>query len=793
MVRNKRKILIVDDSVTILKAIKGLISDSFVYEPYFAVSFEEAKSLIQEHKFFTAILDLELPDSTSGEIVDYAIVNQIRPIVLTGTFNESLRKQILRKPIVDYIVKNSIEDIKTSLNIAENLTYFDQKVVLLVDDSKLARMQLRQLFEVLSFYVVEAASGNEAIEKIKEMPQIDVITIDYEMPGMDGLQLIQKIRTMANLVQPMIFAVSSSESELDKAKFLKNGANDYFIKPAHKEEFNHKLGNYLRIITQHEELLKSQRVVAEYNRALSVGSYVTKADMKGNITFVSDKFLELTGYSREELLGQPHNKFRHPNTPKTMFKELWRTILNKEIWSGVLKNSKKNGDVFYARTTIIPILNADEEIVEFVALRDDVSELIASQKKLQTHFKTDILTSLGNRVKLLDDLELSDYPLIALINISGFKDINEELGYRFGDEVLIWLGSLIHTFSIQNSIEVYRLNGDEFAIFSPNMIFSDFKNLCVQINQKVAEIPCIIEGQTLSIKIMIGIADGKVDTLLHADMALKEAKTSSNTIEVYHETIKASQEYKNRLLWKAKIIDGIKNDLFIPYFQPIIDNQTGVINKYEALIRLKNNDEVITPIHFLEVAKKSRHYFELTMVMIRKTFQIFMENDLEFSINLSVEDIENEEVILYLRNKLYEYPGIQKRLTIEIVESEGIENFEEMNLFIEQMNKIGCKIAIDDFGTGYSNFEYLMNMNIDYIKIDGSLIRGIGLNSNNYDVLESIVGFAKKNNIKTIAEFVSNQELFTYVKKLGIDYSQGYYIGEPMENLSINNFDETII
>ncbi|MBV5320420.1 MAG: EAL domain-containing protein [Sulfuricurvum sp.] len=783
MVRNKRKILIVDDSVTILKAIESLITDTFVYAPYFASSFEEAKVLIEKHKFFTAILDLELPDSLTGEIVDYAIVHQIRPIVLTGTFNEALRRQILRKPIVDYIVKNSIEDIKNSLALAENITYFDQKVVLIVDDSKLARMQLRQLFEVLSFYVVEAASGNEAIEKIKDMPQIDVITIDYEMPGMDGLELIRKIRTIGELVQPMIFAVSSSESELDKAKFLKNGANDYFIKPAQKEEFNHKLGNYLRIVTQREELLKSQRIVDEYNRALSVGSYVTKGDDKGIITFVSEKFLDLTGYTKEELLGKPHNIFRHPNTPKTMFKELWRTILNKEIWSGVLKNSKKNGDVFYARTTIIPILNANEEIVEFVALRDDVSELIASQKKLQTHFKTDILTSLGNRVKLLDDLELSDDPIIALINIAGFKDINGEFGYRFGDEVLVWLGSLIHTFSLQNPIEVYRLNGDEFAVFSPHMTLADFKNICIQINQKVIETLCVIEGHTVPIKIMIGLSEGKVDTLLHADMALKEAKTSSNNIEVYHETIKASQEYKNKLLWKSRIIDGIKNDLFVPYFQPIIDNQTGIINKYEALIRLKDSEGVIAPIHFLEVAKKSRHYFELTMLMIRKTFQVFVDNDLEFSINLSVEDVENEEVILYLRNKLYEYPGIQKRLTIEIVESEGIENFDEMNLFIDQMTKMGCKIAIDDFGTGYSNFEYLMNMNIDYIKIDGSLIRGISLNSNNYDVIESIVGFAKKNNIKTVAEFVSNNELYTYVKQLGIDYSQGYYIGEPMEHL----------
>jgi CheY-like chemotaxis protein len=318
----KKKILIVDDSPTILNAVKSLIDESYVYTPFYASTFEQTRQLIEEHQFFVAILDLELPDAASGEIVDYAISHKIHSIVLTGTFNETLRKQILRKQIVDYIVKNSLEDIKNALSIAETLTFFDQKTVLIVDDSRLARMQLRMMFEALSFFVLEAASGSEALEKIADLPHLDIITIDYEMPGMDGVELIQKIRKMTKILQPIIFAVSSSESELDKAKFLKNGANDYFIKPAQKEEFNHKLGNYLRIVTQHDELIKSQRVVDEYNRALSVGSYVTKGDLQGVITFVSEKFAELTGYSAEELIGKPHNIFRHPNTPKTTFKEL---------------------------------------------------------------------------------------------------------------------------------------------------------------------------------------------------------------------------------------------------------------------------------------------------------------------------------------------------------------------------------------------------------------------------------------------------------------------------------------
>lgn len=781
----KKKLLIVDDSTTILKAAQSLIGDTFMYETVFASTYAEARQKILEDKFFAAILDLELPDAKSGEVVDFAIAHHIHTIVLTGTFNPDLRKQILKKPIVDYIVKNSLEDIKNALEVAKNLTYFDSKIALVVDDSKLARMQLRQMFEILSFYVIEASSGTEALEKVANSPQIDIITIDYEMPGMDGMELIQKIRNMLNIVQPVIFAVSSDEAELSKVKFIKNGANDYFIKPAHKEEFNHKLGNYFRILSQHEELIRSQKVIDEYNRALSVGSYVSKADPDGIITFVSDKLIELTGYRKEELVGHSHSIFRHPNTPKSVFQDMWNTIENKNIWSGILKNCKKNGEVFYARTTIIPIFDSGGGIVEYVALRDDVSELIASQQKLQSHFQTDLLTSLNNRIKLLDDLEISIKPIVALFNICGFKEINAEYGYRIGDELLVQVARILSKFTLNHPILLYRLNGDEFAIVSSEIGLGLFTDLCRDIIAEVEKAPIRIESFLLETKIKAGIAVGNSEVLLHADIALKESKTLNQPIVVYDDTIKASLEYKNNLLWKSKIINGIKNDLFLPYFQPIVDNHNGTIHSYEALIRLRDdNGNVITPFHFLDVAKKSRYYFELTMLMIRKTFELFKDNDLKFSLNFSVEDIKNDDVILYFRNMLYEYSGIQKRLTIELVESEGIENFEEVTHFIAQMKGMGCKIAIDDFGTGYSNFEYLMQLDVDYIKIDGSLIRKVAESASSYDVVETIVAFAHKNKIKTAAEFVSDEAVFIQVKKLGIDYSQGYYFAEPTEHLA---------
>jgi EAL domain-containing protein (putative c-di-GMP-specific phosphodiesterase class I) len=204
------------------------------------------------------------------------------------------------------------------------------------------------------------------------------------------------------------------------------------------------------------------------------------------------------------------------------------------------------------------------------------------------------------------------------------------------------------------------------------------------------------------------------------------------------------KEYENNMRWTKKIKKAIKNDKIVIFFQPIIDNASEKINKYECLIRLiDEDDKVITPYFFLNIAKKAKLYKQLTKIVIQKSFENFRENDFEFSINLS------------------------------------IENFYEIQKFIKNIKALGCRIAIDDFGTGYSNFEYLMRLEADFIKIDGSIIKEILHNKNSEIITNVIVDFAKKMNIQVIAEFVENKEIFEKVKELGIESSQGYYFSEP--------------
>jgi EAL domain-containing protein (putative c-di-GMP-specific phosphodiesterase class I) len=223
---------------------------------------------------------------------------------------------------------------------------------------------------------------------------------------------------------------------------------------------------------------------------------------------------------------------------------------------------------------------------------------------------------------------------------------------------------------------------------------------------------------------------------------------------------------------------GISQNSITPFFQPIITNSNGAIEKYECLVRLLDNNKVISPFNFLELSKRSKLYPQITKCVIDKSFSHFDKRNEEFSINICLDDILNPETTNYIFDKIDQYNN-GNRIVFELLESEQFEDRKEVLEFINQVKKRGCKIAIDDFGTGYSNFDYILRIQADYLKIDASLIKKINTDINSQIITETIVNFSQKLNIKTIAEFVHNEDVYRKVKMMGIDYSQGFHLGEP--------------
>ena len=336
-----------------------------------------------------------------------------------------------------------------------------------------------------------------------------------------------------------------------------------------------------------------------------------------------------------------------------------------------------------------------------------------------------------------------------------------------------------------NKYSLYRIYSDEFAILADNEEREHFIRFIKLIVDFVSSSPLLIKGKEIYVQMSFSLSFEEKNSIKKTANIIKRYSKVNKDVHIYDKKLEIEKIYEKNIMWTRKLKKAFESDNIVPYYQAIFNIKTNKIEKYEALVRLIDEQGIaISPYYFLDIAKKSKQYLKLTKEVIKKSFEYFKDKDYEFSINLTLEDIKSKNISSYVMEMLKEYDNASK-VVFEIVESEGIEDFSQVNSFIDAVRALGCKIAIDDFGSGYSNFEYLIKLNADYIKIDGSLIKDILVNKNNEEIVITIVDFAKRQGFKTIAEFVSSKEIFDRVKELGIDYAQGYYISEPKPEIII--------
>ncbi len=405
-------------------------------------------------------------------------------------------------------------------------------------------------------------------------------------------------------------------------------------------------------------------------------------------------------------------------------------------------------------------------------------------EELRRQLYTDTLTGLANRQSLVEEIGRMEQGALLILNIDAFKEINDFFGHVAGDAILIELGerlnNLIH---IDSNVTLYRLSGDEFALLiAQEMRHEELESFAKALVHNVEGMLFSYEQNDIGIRVTIGAALQVKGVLEKADIALKVARKARRPYAVYSREMKIEKLYQENMAWVSTLRYAIENDTVQPYFQPFF-SADGTLAGYECLVRLIDSEgELALPGSFLEVAKQSRHAAELTRIMVRKCCAYFAQNDTLFSVNLSVQDMLDDHVVAYIKKSVLEF-NVADRIVFEILESEGIENYREVGRFIAEMKVLGCRIAIDDFGSGYSNFEHLMQLDIDYIKIDGSLIRNLDVDANARVVVETVVGFAKKLKIQTVAEYIHSEAVFETAKSLGVDRFQGFYLGKPEAEL----------
>jgi len=374
---------------------------------------------------------------------------------------------------------------------------------------------------------------------------------------------------------------------------------------------------------------------------------------------------------------------------------------------------------------------------------------------------------------------------MMLLDINRFSTINNIYGGKVGDKVLKSIASILDNFKDEGYI-AYRVSADQFALIieqkniskdiqSPQIILDKITNKAIEM--VVNDTPIDI-NLTATIGIVENIENSKL--LEYADMTLKYAKKTYQPFVVYSPELKIKKNYQKALDALTLVKTALKEDRLIPFFQPIVKSNEVT---YECLVRIIKDGEIISPFFFVDEIKHTSYYTELTKTMIDKSFEYFKDKKNSFSINLSFEDILNTHIIDHIKQKL-KTTKMNKQLILEILESESIENFEIVKLFIKEMKSLGVRIALDDFGSGYSNFTYLHELNPDYLKIDGSLIKDIHTNDKSHIIVKTIVSFAQELGIKTIAEYIHNKDVYKKVVDLDIDGHQGYYLGEPKYSIT---------
>ena len=435
---------------------------------------------------------------------------------------------------------------------------------------------------------------------------------------------------------------------------------------------------------------------------------------------------------------------------------------------------------------IIAIIGAIVMLLLTYLKERDNKKLKITKASLLYQTSHDVLTGLLNRFSLENTLKQQQKYLLFLIDIDGFKHINDLYGTDIANTLLKEFAALIKKMKIKNlTTSYYRIGGDAFVVLSQPLALKQAVHTAKKWRDQIISHSFCIKNIEISVNVKIAI-NNVYPLLENADIGLKEIKSANEkNIMVYSQKLKLREKIQNNINILNLTKEALRNNMVHAFFQPILNLQSQKIEKYEALVRIiKKDGTIIPPISFLGVIETTPLYYDITENMINNIIKIAQDNNgYRFSLNLSMQDIHNEKLMNMLFYELKQSRTNGANIDIELLETQNLYDIKVVQAFIDKAHKFGCKILIDDFGTGYSNFAYLSQLDIDVLKIDASIVKNILTNDKMMQTIKAIVQFAKALNIQTVAEFVDNQEVLDEIEKIGIDYAQGYLIGKPSATL----------
>ncbi len=608
--------------------------------------------------------------------------------------------------------------------------------------------------------------------------------IDLPVQGSD------EVSRLASSMQTMLHHLTNSRQEvLDLAHSLE----DKVLERTHDLALlNDELKDEIR---ERKKVEQDLRLASKYLEITQEALVIT--DPEGTILEVNDAFVTMAGYTRDEIVGQNPKILKSGKHDQKFYLKMWENLLSKGHWQGEIWDRRKNGNIYPKWLSISAVKDNNNKTTNYIALSTDITTIKDTEEKLEKLAHYDPLTGLTNRLlfhnRLQHDLAVSkreqkDLGLI-LLDLDGFKEVNDSLGHPAGDQLLVQVGQRLQD-SIRESDTVARLGGDEFVIILTNI--KQENNLALLARKILATLstPYTIGNEQVNITASLGVTlcpeDGTEATLLlkNADTAMYHAKAAGkNQIQFYTKAMTENANLRFRLA--ADLRRAIENEEFQVYYQPKVSIIKGTIVGVEALVRWLHHGKIIPPNDFIPIAEDTGLINEIgewvlreACIQARKWHSDFP--DLRVSVNLSGRQFSNDGLVNMISTVLQKTGVPPHLLELEITETVIMDDVAKTIASLWDLKQLGVILSVDDFGTGYSSLSYLKKFPIDILKVDRSFIKDITEDANDCAVVKAIVSLAIQLKMVVIAEGVETIKQLSILSSIDCDEIQGYLISPPV-------------
>jgi diguanylate cyclase (GGDEF)-like protein/PAS domain S-box-containing protein len=574
----------------------------------------------------------------------------------------------------------------------------------------------------------------------------------------------------------------------DNAKELSFKRQDKFIQTAVKQ---------IESTLQRVNAMDNLKLIASVFEHTNDGIIIT--DSKAHIIDVNQSFTELTGFTREEVIGNKPNILQSGRQNQNFYKVMWQSLIDEGEWKGHLWNKKKSGEIYAELLNISAIREQDGTVSKYIGVFSDITQYKKQQEKLEFLAHHDALTQLPNRILFRDRLKTSlaltrrseNLLAVAYLDLDGFKPINDTYGHDTGDKLLIEVAKRIIE-SIREGDSVARFGGDEFALLLSNILTVEECNII--LNRVILQIasPYQINDQQVSLSASIGVTLYPLDSvdidglLRHADQAMYAAKTlGRNQFHLfdYNQDILSQSRHESI----ERIEQSFHNGEFVLYYQPKINIRSGTVIGVEVMLRwLHPQRGLLLPNDFLPLINSKLSILIDQWVLENSLHQLDIWRglgiNLKLALNLSSFYLYDHNFTQNIAGLLESYPKISgTSLQLQISENTILDNIIRITENIEYCQNLGFNIILNNFGSGYSSLACIKQISIDAISIDPIFIQGMLNNDADYSIVDAVIGLSQSFQHKIIAKGVDTQEHSLILLKMGCDIIQGDYISQPME------------